>query len=114
MTAAELEALAKGELTTQGRIMPASNATFLAEIEGVKAVYKPIQGERPLWDFPDATLAYRERSAFLVSEATGWDIVPPTILRDGPYGEGMVQMWRDPDPDGHLCVRANGFRRRDP
>jgi uncharacterized repeat protein (TIGR03843 family) len=99
VTADELDALAKGELVTQGRIMPASNATFLAEVDGVKAVYKPIRGERPLWDFPDGTLAYRERAAFLVSEATGWDIVPPTILRDGPYGEGMVQIWRDPDPE---------------
>ena len=99
MTSAELDALAEGELTTEGRIMPASNATFLAVVGGVKAVYKPIRGERPLWDFPDGTLAYRERGAFLVSEATGWDIVPPTILRDGPHGEGMVQIWRDPDPD---------------
>ena len=61
-------------------------------------VYKPIAFERPLWDFPDRTLAQREVAAYLVSEATGWAIVPPTILRDGPAGPGMVQLWLDEDP----------------
>ena len=61
-------------------------------------VYKPIAFERPLWDFPDGTLAHREVAAYLVSEATGWGIVPPTILRDGPAGPGMVQLWLDEDP----------------
>jgi hypothetical protein len=61
-------------------------------------VYKPIDFERPLWDFPDGTLAAREVAAFLVSEATGWGIVPPTVLRDGPAGPGMVQIWLDEDP----------------
>lgn len=89
--------LPEGELTLQGRIMPASNATFLAEVEGVRVVYKPIRGERPLWDFPDGTLAHRERSAYLVSGATGWGIVPETVLRDGPHGPGMVQRWHDVD-----------------
>ena len=56
-------------------------------------VYKPVAGERPLWDFPDGTLAQREVAAYEVSEATGWGLVPPTVLRDGPYGEGMVQLW---------------------
>jgi uncharacterized repeat protein (TIGR03843 family) len=60
-------------------------------------VYKPITFERPLWDFPDGTLAHREVGAFLVSEATGWDIVPPTVMRDGPAGPGMVQLWIDAD-----------------
>ncbi len=60
-------------------------------------VYKPIAFERPLWDFPDGTLANREVAAFLVSEATGWGIVPPTVLRDGPAGLGMVQLWIDED-----------------
>jgi uncharacterized repeat protein (TIGR03843 family) len=61
-------------------------------------VHKPIAFERPLWDFPDGTLAHREVAAFLVSEASGWEIVPPTILRDGPAGPGMVQLWLDEDP----------------
>ncbi|WP_432478423.1 SCO1664 family protein [Nocardioides sp. GXQ0305] len=87
-----------GELVLHGRIMPASNATFVAEVGGRRVVYKPIAGERPLWDFPDGTLAHRERAAYVVSEALGWDVVPPTILRDGPHGRGMVQLWREPDP----------------
>jgi uncharacterized repeat protein (TIGR03843 family) len=86
------------ELVLHGRIMPASNATFLGEIDGVKVVYKPISGERPLWDFPVGTLAGREVAAHLVSEATGWHVVPPTWLRDGPHGPGMVQLWQEPDP----------------
>lgn len=62
------------------------------------AVYKPIRGERPLDDFPDGTLAHREVAAFAVSEVTGWRIVPETVLRDGPFGPGMVQRWIDVDP----------------
>ena len=61
----------------------------------MRVVYKPIAGERPLWDFPDGTLAAREVAAYAVSEALGWDIVPPTVLGDGPHGPGMVQLWRD-------------------
>jgi uncharacterized repeat protein (TIGR03843 family) len=91
--------LLDGELELHGRIMPASNATFVGEIEGVQVVYKPVAGERPLWDFPDGTLAHREVAAYLVSEQTGWDVVPHTFLRDGPHGLGMVQEWREPDPD---------------
>ncbi len=84
-----------GELTLHGRVLPASNATFVGEIDGVRVVYKPIAGERPLWDFPDGTLAGREVSAYAVSQALGWNIVPATILGDGPHGPGMVQLWRD-------------------
>jgi uncharacterized repeat protein (TIGR03843 family) len=84
-----------GELTLHGRVLPASNATFVGEIAGVRVVYKPIAGERPLWDFPDGTLAAREVAAYAVSEALGWDIVPPTVLGEGPHGPGMVQLWRD-------------------
>jgi uncharacterized repeat protein (TIGR03843 family) len=87
----------EGQLVLQGRIMPASNATFVAEIDGVTVVYKPVAGERPLWDFPDGTLARREVAAYLVSEALGWDVVPRTWLQDGPAGRGMVQLWREPD-----------------
>ena len=84
-----------GELTLHGRVLPASNATFVGEIAGVRVVYKPVAGERPLWDFPDGTLAAREVAAYAVSEALGWDIVPPTVLGEGPHGPGMVQLWRD-------------------
>ncbi|MGU3409591.1 SCO1664 family protein [Microbacterium sp. M1A1_1b] len=81
------------------RIREASNATFLAELDGHEVVYKPVAGEKPLWDFPDGTLAGREVSAFLVSEAFGWHVVPPTWLGDGPLGRGMVQRWQDVDPE---------------
>lgn len=92
-----IDALASGELQLLGRVMPASNATFLGEVEDQQVVYKPIRGERPLWDFPDGTLADRERAAYLVSAHLGWDVVPLTILRDGPHGPGMVQLWQEPD-----------------
>lgn len=88
-----------GEVVLHGRIMPASNATFLGEIGDTKVVYKPVRGERPLWDFPDGTLARRERAAHLVSLALGWDLVPETVLRSGPHGPGMVQRWVDVDED---------------
>ena len=92
-------ALRDGELTVLGRIRSASNATFLCEAEfggrAVHCVYKPVAGERPLWDFPDGTLAGREFASYLVSEALGWNIVPHTIIRDGPAGPGMLQLWVD-------------------
>jgi uncharacterized repeat protein (TIGR03843 family) len=84
-----------GELTLHGRVLPASNATFVGELGGVRVVYKPIAGERPLWDFPDGTLAAREVASYAVSEALGWDIVPPTVIGDGPHGPGMLQLWRE-------------------
>jgi len=85
------------ELRLHGRIMPASNATFVGEIGDVRVVYKPVAGERPLWDFPDGTLANREVAAYVVSETLGWDVVPHTFLREGPHGLGMVQLWQEPD-----------------
>ena len=101
VTTAEL--LAEGELTVRGRIREASNAVLYCSVsyEGREAfcVYKPVAGERPLWDFPDGTLAQREVAAFEVSEATGWGLVPPTVLRDGPYGEGMCQLWIEASAD---------------
>jgi uncharacterized repeat protein (TIGR03843 family) len=87
------------ELTLTGRITTASNATFLGSIGGAAVVYKPIAGEQPLWDFPDGCLAHREVAAYLVSEVLGWNIVPRTWLRDGPFGEGMVQLWQETDPE---------------
>ncbi|WP_045731668.1 SCO1664 family protein [Pseudarthrobacter chlorophenolicus] len=91
--------LSAGALTLTGRITTASNATFVGSIGDTTVVYKPIAGEKPLWDFPDGFLAHREVAAYLVSEAFGWNIVPRTWLRDGPLGEGMVQLWQEPDPD---------------
>src|SRR4051794_4713344 len=105
--------LCDGELDLEGRLLDASNVTLIATIRtGTLAgtcVYKPVAGERPLWDFPDGTLAGREVAAHLVSEATGWRIVPPTILRDGPFGSGMVQLW----VDGDATIDLAAFVRRD-
>ncbi len=95
---AERADLDDGELEVVGRIRVASNATYLARIGPVTVVYKPVAGERPLWDFPDGTLARREAAAYLVSEASGWGVVPRTWLRDGPKGPGMVQLWQERDP----------------
>jgi uncharacterized repeat protein (TIGR03843 family) len=101
---ADTDVLLHGELTVRGRVREASNAVLYCEAvhdgRSVACVYKPVRGERPLWDFPDGTLAQREVAAYLVSEATGWGLVPPTVLRDGPYGEGMVQLWIDVAGDG--------------
>ena len=89
--------LQSGDLAIEGRLVDASNTTLYCTIDGTACVYKPIQGERPLWDFPDGTLAYREVAAYAVSVASGWDVVPPTVLREGPFGPGMVQLWIDVD-----------------
>ncbi|MEO6512499.1 MAG: SCO1664 family protein [Nocardioides sp.] len=102
-----------GDLELRGRVMPASNATFVGEVCGTTVVYKPVAGERPLWDFPDGTLAARERAAYLVSEALGWDIVPLTFLRDGPHGPGMVQVWQEP-ADGEEAVTVVRDQRERP
>ena len=90
--------LATAELVLTGRLATASNATFLATIGDAAVVYKPVAGEAPLWDFPGGTLARREMAAYLVSETLGWGVVPRTWLRDGPLGEGMVQLWQEQDP----------------
>ncbi|MFP8886570.1 SCO1664 family protein [Streptomyces mangrovi] len=105
------ELLARGELTVRGRLGGASNTVLYCTVaeagaedgdggREVPCVYKPVRGERPLWDFPDGCLARREVAAYEVSETLGWHLVPPTVLRDGPYGEGMCQLWIGPRPDG--------------
>ena len=105
--------LREGDIDLEGRMLDASNVTLVGTIRTsalvAECVYKPVAGERPLWDFPDGTLAGREVSAYLVSDATGWGVVPPTVLRDGPFGPGMVQLWVDGDPDVDLAA----FVRRD-
>ncbi|MEU9051815.1 SCO1664 family protein [Streptomyces sp. NPDC048384] len=107
-----VELLTEGELTVRGRIREASNAALFCTVayEGQEAscVYKPVAGERPLWDFPDGTLAQREVAAYEISEATGWGLVPPTVLRDGPYGEGMVQLWIEAAPEAELLALVDG------
>ncbi|MEV4925123.1 SCO1664 family protein [Streptomyces roseoverticillatus] len=107
------ELLAEGELTVRGRISGASNAVLYCTVEheGVSAacVYKPVAGERPLWDFPDGTLAQREVAAYELSEAMGWGLIPPTVLRDGPYGEGMCQLWIEASAeDSELLALVDG------
>ena len=104
-----LDALREGEIDIVGRIVGSSNNAMLVTVTRVcedpeptlvlDAIYKPTLGERPLDDFPDGTLARREVAAWHVSEASGWGIVPPTILRDGPFGEGMVQAFVEADPE---------------
>lgn len=86
-----------GEMSVTGRLVDASNATLFATVKHqdteIACIYKPVAGERPLWDFQDGTLADREYAAFRVSEFLGLDLVPLTLLREGPYGVGMVQEW---------------------
>lgn len=97
--------LRDGELELLGRMAWSSNATFLvtASLDGidVSAVYKPRRGERPLWDFADGTLCEREVATYELSEILGWGLIPTTVLRDGPYGVGMVQRFVDHDPEDH-------------
>jgi uncharacterized repeat protein (TIGR03843 family) len=113
-----LDLLADGELEIVGRLWASTNNAMLAvaRLAGTEAaaIYKPVMGERPLGDFPDRTLARREVAAFAVSRATGWEIVPPTVLRQGPFGEGMLQLWIRADPGvdpvelvvaDHPCLR---------
>lgn len=111
--ATALNLLSHGDLAIVGRLLASTNsallctATLHARGPGADGtpdlvatcVYKPILGERPLDDFPDGTLARREVAAYAASRAGGWDIVPPTVLRDGPFGEGMLQLWIDVDPE---------------
>jgi len=101
-----LKALQHGEVTIKGEFVWGSNYTFLAEVcsdgDIFLCVYKPSRGERPLWDFPSASLARREAAAFLVSEALGWELVPPTVYReDAPIGPGSLQLFIDHDPEVH-------------
>ncbi len=101
-----LQLLAQGDMRLVGLMPDSSNYTFLAEVDDGDlqslVIYKPRRGERPLWDFPRGTLSYRELAAYLLSEALGWQIVPPTVLRDGPeHGLGSVQLYIDNDPNQH-------------
>jgi len=107
-----LRDLSHGEISVTGRLVDASNATLYASCEvkerTLTCIYKPIAGERPLWDFPDGTLANREYLTFLISHWLGLHLVPPTVLRDGPYGTGMVQLWIDIDESVDLMEFFKG------
>lgn len=108
-----LEALAHAELSIEGRILVSSNAALLVSLEtgagSAQAIYKPISRERALWDYPDGTLAGRERAAYLISQWGGWGIVPPTVLREeGPLGPGSVQLWVEGECDSVVDVIAPG------
>jgi len=101
-----LALLAKGELQVRGQFQWSSNYTFLVGVKdehlSLPAVYKPCSGERPLWDFDHATLCQREAAAYLLGEQLGWPLIPPTVLRDGPYGRGSVQLYIDGEHEEHF------------
>ena len=107
-----LRALADSPLALEGQFLYGSNFTFLVLVDcgdqTLRAVYKPSQGERPLWDFPEGTLAAREAAAYVVSHQLGWDLVPPTVMRDtGPSGPGSIQLFVDADPERHYFTVAD-------
>src|SRR5947208_9702031 len=114
-----LRLLSEGEMEVLGLLPRASNYTFLARVrlgeDETYAVYKPREGEAPLWDFPDGTLCNREVAAYVVARSLGWPAVPPTVLRDGPAGPGSVQRFVQFDPHEHFFTmqdrRAEDFRR---
>ena len=112
-----LAALARGTIEPAAAMPYSSNFTLLTTVRHddleLLAVYKPQRGERPLWDFPRGTLYRREVAAYLVSEALGFGLVPPTVVRNGPYGPGMLQLFIDNDDDVHLftLLKAGGYER---
>jgi uncharacterized repeat protein (TIGR03843 family) len=112
-----LSALSSGTIELKGQFVWGSNFTFLVQVtqgdETRPAVYKPARGERPLWDFPEGTLAQREVAAYVVSRALGWDLVPPTVLRpDGPAGAGSLQLFVDADPERHYFTFTEAEKQR--
>jgi len=106
------EIISAGEMRVEGRFVDASNATLFAQCfvaeEEIAVIYKPVAGERPLWDFPDGNLANRELAAYLLSEELGLHLVPFTILRDGPFGPGMAQEWINIDEAIDVVALAQG------
>jgi len=108
--------LLHGKLELKGQFMLGSNYTFLVEArhdgQTLQAVYKPQRGERPLWDFPEESLAGREVAAYHVSRALGWGLVPLTVLRDGPLGPGSLQQYIEYDPDYHYFNFSETDRQR--
>lgn len=116
MTLLDLEMLSRSPLTVEGRLVDASNATLYGSVslsteKTFAVVYKPIAGERPLWDFNEGNLASREVAAYKVSIWLGFDCVPPTVLRDGPYGPGAVQQWIDVDESVDIIALGQSDRK---
>jgi uncharacterized repeat protein (TIGR03843 family) len=110
---AALGLLLEGDLAIVGLLPRASNSTYLAKVRGggedALAVYKPRDGEAPLWDFPPGTLCRREVAAYVVARSLGWPRVPPTVLRRGPEGLGSLQLFVDFDPNEHYFTLAERF-----
>jgi hypothetical protein len=106
-----VQLLAQGRLELAGQVL-STNYIFLANVEDGElktlAIYKPRRGETPLWDFPPGTLGLREVCAYLVSQMLGWPLIPPIVLRDGPYGTGTLQLYIDADPNVHYFVLRDG------
>jgi uncharacterized repeat protein (TIGR03843 family) len=112
-----IQTLSTGEIKISGRFLWGSNYTFLVEVKysdvTIAAVYKPSKGERPLWDFPPASLAAREVAAYITSQSLGWDLVPPTVLReDGPVGPGSLQLYVDADVEHHYFTFSEEEKQR--
>jgi uncharacterized repeat protein (TIGR03843 family) len=105
-TSQTLQHLAEGEIEVLGLVPWSSNATLLVAVRhdagSLEAIYKPQRGERPLWDFPPGTLGMREVAAYLLCDALGWGFVPPTVLREGPFGLGSVQQFVNAQEDAHF------------
>jgi uncharacterized repeat protein (TIGR03843 family) len=97
--------LSQGQVELVGQIMSSSNVIFLARVDDGNlqslAIYKPRRGERPLWDFAHGTLCLREVAAYVLSQMLGWPLIPPTVLRDGPYGPGALQLFIDADHEAN-------------
>ena len=109
----KLDELTNGEIDVVGRLVNASNASLYCRVGEVFAIYKPIAGERPLWDFPDGHLAWREVATYKVSEALGLNCVPTTILREGPFGTGSLQLWIEEveDVEERYLEKSDGLRK---
>ena len=112
-----LKCLQKGEVNLEGEFMWGSNYTFMVDVcyegEVIRGVYKPTRGERPLWDFPTASLARREAAAYLISEALGWELVPPTVYRrEAPIGPGSLQLFIEHNPEYHYFNFSQTDRQR--
>ncbi len=111
----QLDLLAQGEMGECRLVAQGSNYTFFTVLtngdqQESQAVYKPQRGEAPLWDFPDGTLYLREYATYLVSESLGWSFVPPTVIRDGEFGIGSVQMYVESDPDANYFTLFEAYR----
>ena len=109
-----LDLLEHSDLVNPRLVPTGSNYTFLVDVcrDGrveCNAIYKPATGEAPLWDFPSGTLYRREYASYLLSGALGWDFVPPSVVRDGPYGEGVVLLYIDHDPRNHYLTMRERY-----